>query len=294
MPHRLLNPQTFAAIKDLRLVAKAVVDGFLLGQNQSIRPGAGIEFSQYRSYQPGDDLRQLDWKMFARSDRYYIRESEVDSSVAVRFVLDASGSMAHQDETLTKLDYARFLVAALAYLAVQQGDTVGLFVLQEEQLVQLSPQNSTQHLQQFFHLLDKIKAGGQFPASDRLSPVFQKRRQKEITVLVTDMYEQSSEISDTLRKLGAREKDTLLFHLMGKNELDFTYQGQLSFQDLETGQTVQVLADEQRKSYLASLQLWLKGIETETRKKQIHYERFHLHEPLDKALRAFLLNRARQ
>ncbi|RNI32478.1 DUF58 domain-containing protein [Rufibacter immobilis] len=294
MPHRLLNPQTFAAIKDLRLIAKAVVDGFMLGQNQSIRRGAGIEFAQYRSYQPGDDLRQLDWKMFARSDRYYIRESEVDSSVAVRFVVDASGSMAHQDGTLTKLDYARFLVAALAYLATQQGDAVGLFVLQENQLVQLAPQQTSQHLQRFFHQLEHVKPLGPFPAPDRLAPVFAKKRQKEITVLITDMYEQTSEISETLRKLGAREKDTLLFHLMGQNELEFSYQGQLSFQDLETGQTVQVNAETHREAYLQNLQTWLRNLETDTRKKQIHYERFHLHEPLDKALRAFLQSRARQ
>ncbi|KAA3440557.1 DUF58 domain-containing protein [Rufibacter hautae] len=293
MPHRLLNPQTFAAIKDLRLIAKAVVDGFLLGQNQSIRRGAGIEFSQYRSYQPGDDLRQLDWKMFARSDRYYIRESEVDSSVAVRFVVDASGSMAHQDGTLTKLDYARYLVASLAYLAVQQGDAVGLFVLQEDQLVQLAPQQSSQHLQRFFHQLEQVKPNGAFPAPDRLAPVFAKKRQKEITVLVTDMYEQTTEITETLRKIGAREKDTLLFHLMSKNELEFTYQGQLAFQDLETGQTLQVSTEAQRTEYLRRLQEWLANLETDTRKKQIHYERFHLHEPLDKALRAFLMSRAR-
>ncbi|WP_192822862.1 DUF58 domain-containing protein [Rufibacter sp. LB8] len=294
MPHRLLNPQTFAAIKDLRLVAKAVVDGFLLGQNQSIRRGAGIEFAQYRSYQPGDDLRQLDWKMFARSDRYYIRESEVDSSVAVRFVVDASGSMAHQDGDLSKLDYARFLVAALAYLATQQGDAVGLFILQENQLVQLAPQQGSQHMQRFFHQLSHVKPNGQFPAADRLAPVFARKRQREITVLVTDMYEQTTEISDTLRKIGAREKDTLLFHLMGRNELEFNYQGQLQFQDLETGQTLQLNPDTQREAYLQHLQTWLQALETETRKKQIHYERFHLHEPLDKALRAFLLSRARQ
>ncbi|RNI23611.1 DUF58 domain-containing protein [Rufibacter latericius] len=294
MPHRLLNPQTFAAIKDLRLIAKAVVDGFLLGQNQSVRRGAGIEFAQYRSYQPGDDLRQLDWKMFARSDRYYIRESEVDSSVAVRFVVDASGSMAHQDGDLTKLDYARYLVAALAYLATQQGDAVGLFILQENQLVQLAPQQSNQHLQRFFYQLEQMKANGPFPEPDRLAPVFAKKRQKEITVLVTDMYEQTSEITEALRKIGAREKDTLLFHLMGKNELEFTYQGQVSFQDLETGQTLQVSSEAQRAEYLAQLQEWLRTLETDTRKKQIHYERFHLHEPLDKALRAFLMSRARQ
>ncbi|MGV3539834.1 MAG: DUF58 domain-containing protein, partial [Rufibacter sp.] len=175
-----------------------------------------------------------------------------------------------------------------------QGDAVGLFVLQENRLVQLAPQQTRQHLQRFFHQLEHVKPLGHFPAPDRLAPVFAEKRQKEITVLITDMYEQTSEISETLRKLGAREKDTLLFHLMGQNELEFSYQGQLSFQDLETGQTVQVNAETHREAYLQNLQTWLRTLETDTRKKQIHYERFHLHEPLDKALRAFLMKRARQ
>ena len=115
---RFIDPKVLAGIKDLPLLARTVVEGFLAGQNQSVRRGAGLEFSQYRSYQPGDDLRQLDWKMFARSDRYYIRESEVDTNITVRFVVDGSASMAHEDvNTLRKVDYARFLVASLAACA---------------------------------------------------------------------------------------------------------------------------------------------------------------------------------
>ncbi|RYZ81461.1 MAG: DUF58 domain-containing protein, partial [Moraxellaceae bacterium] len=118
------------AIKDLTLSAKTTIDGFMNGINKSTIKGPGLEFSQYRSYQPGDDLRTLDWKMFARSDRYYIRESEVETSISVRFVIDASASMNHSDGDFTKMDYVRYLTACLAYLANLQGDATGLFVLQ--------------------------------------------------------------------------------------------------------------------------------------------------------------------
>src|SRR5215218_6003472 len=152
MQHRLIEPKTLAAVKNLPLLAKTVVDGFMTGYNRSLKRGSGVEFSQYKSYQPGDDLRQLDWKMFARSDRYYIRESEVDTSIRVRFIVDASASMAHWDEHLSKMNYARFLVAALAYLAYTQGDAIGLYVLAEDRpnknrLVNLTPKHDTMHLQ---------------------------------------------------------------------------------------------------------------------------------------------------
>ncbi|PKV67338.1 DUF58 domain-containing protein [Pontibacter ramchanderi] len=290
--NKFIDPKVLATIKDLPLLAKTVVEGFLNGQNQSIRRGAGLEFSQYRSYQPGDDLRQLDWKMFARSDRYYIREAEVDTNITVRFVVDGSASMAHEDENgLTKMDYARFLVASLAYLATTQGDAVGLYVLHEQQLINLTPRSDNMHLQRFWHQLAEIKPSGRFPDTQTAANLFSGRRQKELTVFVTDLYEHEHEITDLLYKLGAQRHELLLCHLMSRNELDFTFEGTLTFEDLETGQTMQVGTAEQRKTYLTRLQEWLQQTEKAMRNRQIAYDRFVTDEPLDKALRAFLKNR---
>jgi uncharacterized protein (DUF58 family) len=289
---KFIDPKILATIKDLPLLAKTVVEGFLSGQNQSLRRGAGLEFSQYRSYQPGDDLRQLDWKMFARSDRYYIREAEVDTNITVRFIIDGSASMGHEDVNgLSKMDYARFLVASLAYLATTQGDAVGLYVLQEENLINLTPRNDNMHLQRFWHQLSEIKPSGRFPAPDTALNLFSDRRQKELTVFLTDLYEDQDEIKNLLYKLGAQRHELLLFHLMSRNELDFTFDGTLTFEDLETGRTLQVGTAEQRKSYLAKLQEWLQQTEKGMRNRQIAYDRFATDEPLDKALRTFLKNR---
>lgn len=290
--HKFIDPKVLATIRDLPLLAKTVVEGFLSGQNQSIRRGAGLEFSQYRSYQPGDDLRQLDWKMFARSDRYYIREAEVDTNITVRFIVDGSASMAHEDENgLTKMDYARFLVASLAYLATTQGDAVGLYVLHEQQLINLTPRSDNMHLQRFWHQLAEIKPSGRFPDAQTAANLFSGRRQKELTVFVTDLYEHEHEITDLLYKLGAQRHELLLCHLMSRNELDFKFEGTLTFEDLETGQTMQVGTADQRKTYLAKLQHWLRQTEKAMRNRQIAYDRFVTDEPLDKALRAFLKNR---
>ncbi|MCJ8163919.1 DUF58 domain-containing protein [Pontibacter sp. E15-1] len=289
---KFIRPEVLATIKDLSLLAKTVVEGFMAGQNQSLRRGAGLEFSQYRSYQPGDDLRQLDWKMFARSDRYYIREAEVDTNITVRFVLDGSASMGHEDTNkVRKLEYARFLVASLAYLASLQGDAVGLYVLHADQLLNLTPRSDNMHMQRFWHQLSEVAPQGKFPDAQAASNLFADRRQKELTIFLTDLYEQDAEISTLLYKLGAQRHELLLFHLMARNELDFSYSGTLTFEDMETGQTMQVSTDEQRKSYLARLQAWLQETERDMRSRQIAYDRFVTDEPLDKALRAFLQKR---
>ncbi len=292
---KFIDPQVLATIKDLPLLAKTVVEGFLSGQNQSLRRGAGLEFSQYRSYQPGDDLRQLDWKMFARSDRYYIREAEVDTNITVRFVLDGSASMAHEDVNgLSKLDYARFLVASLAYLSSSQGDAIGLYVLQENGLINLTPRSDNMHLQRFWHQLSELKPHGKFPPQKTAASLFTDRKQKELTIFLTDLYEHEDEIQDLLGTLGTRRQELLLFHLMGRNELDFSFSGTLTFEDLETGQTLQIGTAEQRKSYLGRLQEWLRQTEHDMRNRQIAYDLFATDEPLDKALRAFLKNRLQQ
>ena len=161
--YRFIDPRILAAIADLPLLAKTVVEGFMLGVHQSQRPGAGQEFNQYRSYQPGDDLRRVDWKTYARSDRFYVRESEVETSIGVRFLLDASASMAHTDGAIVKFDYARFLVAALGYLAYQQGDMIGCHSLPENHASVLPSKRDHQQLHRFLHHLEKLEPGGAWP-----------------------------------------------------------------------------------------------------------------------------------
>lgn len=289
---KFIDPKVLAKIKDLPLLAKTVAEGFLAGHNQSLRRGAGLEFSQYRSYQPGDDLRQLDWKMLARSDRYYIREAEVDTSITVRFVVDSSASMAHEDiNGLRKIEYARFLVASLAYLATAQGDSVGLYILHEKQLINLTPRSDNMHLQRFWHQLSAVEPQGKFPDARAAGNLFSNTRQKELTVFLTDLYEQEDEITKLLYMLGAQRHELLLFHLMARNELDFSYSGTLTFEDLETGQTLQVNTAAQRQLYLQRLQEWLRQTEHGMRNRQIAYDLFITDEPLDKALRTFLQKR---
>ncbi|MBE7176567.1 MAG: DUF58 domain-containing protein [Mucilaginibacter polytrichastri] len=286
----LLSPKTLLAIKDLQLVAKTVIDGFMTGANRSSIKGPGLEFSQYRSYQPGDDLRWLDWKMFARSDRYYIRESEVDTSISVRFVVDASASMAHPDSGLTKMDYARFLTASLAWLAALQGDAVGLYTLQQGDVFALSPKQGLRYASRLFYQLEQLVPGGNFTGETLYKPVFAGSRNRELVIVVTDLYERNNEIMQMLDMLSALKNEVLVFHLLGRNELDMEFTGFTTLEDLETGEQLEIdpstKADYQQKmdTHLAQIRLHLAG-------KNIAYRMVCMDQPLDQALRDFLVQR---
>jgi len=287
----LLTPQLLHALRNLPLAARQAAEGFLAGAHASRRHGAGMEFSQYRPYQPGDDLRRLDWRLAARSDKYFLRESEVDTSVTVNLVLDASASLGHPDENgLTKLDYARLLLAALAYLAQNQGDAVGLTLLLPTGLRQLPPRADTRQLPRLYHALETVAATGTFPDAATLGPLT-ARRQRALTVCVSDLYEQDGEITRLLSRLRASTGDVLLLHLMAGNELRFSHKGQVTFRDLETGQTLQLDADQQRATYQHQLQAWLRDTAQAARQQGLDYHLVDTSQPLDGALREFLQRR---
>ncbi len=286
-----LDPKVLMTIKTLPLLAKTVIDGFMNGFNKSTVKGPGLEFSQYRSYQPGDDLRWLDWRMFARSDRYYIRESEVETSISVKFLFDASASMNHDDNGIKKIDYARFLAASLAYLVNLQGDAAGLYVFQDGGLFTLSSKADPQHLQRIYYQLDQTKAGGTFTKPAHYKELFAGSGRKELLVFITDMYQTDGEIYKVLDSLAAMKHEVIVFHLMGKNELDFDFKGYSALEDLETGETIEIDTQQARKTYKETLDTHLASIRMQLLAKHIVYRMVNTSQPLDEALRAFLVQR---
>ena len=288
----MLSPELLHALRNLPLAAKQTAEGFLAGAHASRRHGVGMEFSQYRPYQPGDDLRRLDWRLAARSDRYYLRESEVDTSLTVHLLLDASASMNHRDANgLTKLDYGRLLLGALAYLAQHQGDAVGLTILSPSGLRHLPPRADARQLPRLYHALETAEAAGTFPDAATLAPLI-ARRQRALTVCVSDLYEDDGEINRLLKRLRAVSGDVLLLHLVADNELTFNYHGAVTLRDLETGQILQIDADQQRATYQAQLQAWLADTAQAARRQGFDYHLLNTAAPLDGALREFLRRRA--
>jgi uncharacterized protein (DUF58 family) len=288
---QLLDPKVLLAIKDLALAAKTTVDGFMAGIHKSNVKGTGMEFSQYRSYQPGDDLRSLDWKMYARSDRYYIRESETETSVSVRFVVDASASMAHQDGKFAKIDYARYLAACLAYLANLQADSIGLYIFRDGDLFSLPSRKDHQHLSRFFYQLENIKPAGRFTEPINYKDIFAGTHKRELLIFITDFYEDHGEISELLSSFVSLRHEIMLFHLMARNELDFDYKGYQAVEDLETGQVVSINPQADTKNYQEQLNTFIESKKAFALDKNIYYRLTTLDEPVDKALRDFIRQR---
>jgi uncharacterized protein (DUF58 family) len=247
----LLTPPIQAALRGLELTARRTLDGALIGGHASALPGAGLEFSQYRPYRPGDDPRRVDWKLFSRSGRYFVREAEGERSVTVRIVLDASGSMAMRSGTTTKFDRARELAAGIAWLAHRQGDAVGLVTVNDGHRDLIPPQRSRHQLHRILDLLERTTTAGRWPEWTRLEPLFTATGGRGITVLISDLHDHTDELWIAGGKLAAMGHDLAILQLVTPEESDFGWHGAVALEELETGRVVELDADRARDGYLA-------------------------------------------
>ena len=287
---QLLDPKILLSIKDLPLAAKTTIDGFMEGFNKSSIKGEGMEFSQYRSYQPGDDLRSLDWKMFARSDRYYIRESEIETSIQVRFLVDASNSMNHRDGSISKMEYARYLAASLGWLAQKQGDAIGLDILQDGQLFSLPAKRDAQHLPRFLYQLEQIQAAGRFTDPVAYKEIFSGVHRRSLLICITDFYQQDNEILELLQSLASLQHEVMVFQLVTNNELEGNFKGYQQLKDLETGQMMPITGSLQN-AYLQQRAVYQEQIKKELLNRNIRLQQLNIQNPLASALRDYLNQR---
>lgn len=288
---RLLDPRIILSLKNLPLAAKTTVDGFMSGIHKTRLRGADLEFMQYRSYQPGDDLRWLDWKMYGRSDRYYIRESEKDSSISVRIIIDASASMDHADQGIKKIEYARYLAASLAYLASQQQDAVGLFVFQDNRFFSLPAKKDNHHLDRIYFQLESITPGGRFTSPVHYKEIFAGARKRELMIFITDLYEEKGEIMELLESLVALKNEVLVFQLMGRNELEMDFPGYQVLEDLETGEKIRMEGSGHLREYKESMDQHIQQLRLKLLGWDIFYRLVHMDQPIEEFLTGFLNQR---
>lgn len=287
----LLQPKIINSLSGLSLIARVVVDGYLSGLNQSRRVGAGLEFSQYRGYESGDDLRLLDWKLLARSGRYYIKQSEIDTHITVKFILDASKSMLHQENGLSKLEYAKVLIAALAHLANNQGDRISLFALNDSSMKTVLPVLQKQQYSRFLHELIGVEGQGKWPEQTVALNKLHDRSRKELLFFISDLHEQSTELTAMIKSLKTARNEVVVLHIMGENELEFNYNGAVVFEDLETGLKVKVDAEAAKANYLAAVQENISTTKNTLLSQGIAYHLFRLNDPIAEALNLFLKQR---
>lgn len=294
LSYRFVTASTLALVRDLELAARMVVDGMMLGGHTSRQAGAGLEFSQYRSYQPGDDLRRLDWKLLGRSGRYFVREAETETSITVRLVLDATGSMAHEEHGVSKLDYARYLAAALALLATRQGDAVGLYTLSDGRAVTLRPRREPSHLHRLLHELERVQPAGRWPVWSALERALAPDAARGITVFLGDFHERGDEIRAAVKRLAGARHEVICFQVLGDAERAFGYQGTVTLEELETGRRLDLVGEQAREAAVRQFDRLLHDLRYAVEESGAALVPCTLSQPFETPLREYLARRSRQ
>jgi uncharacterized protein (DUF58 family) len=311
----LIDPNVLARIGNLELLARIVVDGFINGLHRAPHLGSSTDFAEHRLYTPGDDIRRVDWKLYGRTDRYYLKQYEADTNTNFTAVLDVSKSMRYgaSKETgrVSKLEYGCYLAACLAYFSSLQRDRVGLVTIDRD-IANYVPA-SAKHLRVILQALDQaIKEGETAAAHDaktnvlgethlgtatQLGPPLQRMselfRRRSMIVVISDLYEEPEAVVEAITNLRGRGNDIMVFHLLDPTELEFPFTDSSNFVDIETGEKMPVIPEYLRKQYRDVIAAHVAALGKELRDHRIDYALFDTSRPLDGALYAYLATRER-
>ena len=286
---RFVDPVVLARIGNLELVARSVVDGFINGLHRAPYFGASVDFAEHRGYVPGDDIRRVDWRLFARTDRFYVKEYEADSNANFSVLLDVSASMNYGSRGASKLDYSRILAACLTYLVHRQRDRVGLVAFDTDIVEHVPP--SAKHMDVVLHVLDRIRAtrpGSLRAPLHRLAEHFGRRG---ILVLISDLYAEPEEVVEAVAPLRFRGNDLIVFHVLDPAELEFGFTEASSFEDLESGEQLPVVPEALRTQYVALVRAHIDALTARFSEARIDYSLLDTSQPLDHALFKYLSTR---
>jgi uncharacterized protein (DUF58 family) len=256
--NRLFTPLDLRKLAGLNLGSRFMVEGTLLGAHRSHLKGVSLEFSDYRAYVPGDDLRQLDWRVFARNERLYIRQFEQETNLRVFLLVDASASMAYAyQKRPTKFQFAARLAAAVAYVTVMQQDGIGLTLFDKEVRFQLPPASSSEHLRILANRLADHQPAAETDIALTLHGLAEKMRRRAMVVIISDLLDDLDKLRPALAHFRRRKHDVILYHVLDPAEIDFPFTGDTAFQDLETNALLPVNPREVRKAYQDRMQEFL-------------------------------------
>lgn len=287
---QFVDPKVLSRIGNLDLLARTVVDGFINGLHRSPYFGASVDFAEHRGYVPGDDIRRIDWRVFARSDRFYVKEYEADSNANFAILLDVSASMRFGSRGLGKLEYAKYLAASLTYFARRQRDRVGIVTFDED-VVDTVP-CSAKHFELVLHTLDRARAERRGRMEGPLLKVAEHFMRRGVLVLISDLYEEPDVLLRALGKLRFRGHDLIVFHLLDPAELEFPFDDPAAFEDMETGEQVPIVPEALAAQYRTLIRAHVDALSARCAGQRIDYALFDTSMPLDHALSRFLTARA--
>ncbi|HEX6135481.1 MAG TPA: DUF58 domain-containing protein [Longimicrobiales bacterium] len=293
-----IDPKTLSRIDNLELLARTVVDGFINGLHRAPYLGMSLDFAEHRAYYPGDDIRRIDWRLFARTDRFYVKEYEADTNSNFTVLLDISRSMSYRSTGLSKLDYAKYLAASLSYFSREQRDRVGLLTFDDDIVDYVPP--SAKHLDVVLHTIDRVRAERKGALESSLRKATELLRRRGLIVIISDLYEEPDRVQTAAGLLRHRGHDVIVFQVLDRTEIELegTVGGAAldeatSFEDLETGERLPVITPTVRDRYRQMVQQHIAAIRKKLSELRIDYALFDTSMPLDHALFTYLAARER-
>ncbi len=291
---RFLDPAVVARIGSMELRARTVVEGFLSGLHRSPFKGFSVEFAEYRQYLPGDDLSTIDWKVYARSDRYYVKKFDEETNVECHLLLDVSGSMGYGSRDVTKLAYGSYLTASLAYLMNRQRDAVGFIAFDDNIVTHLPPSARPGHLRSVLLALNQLSLGTRSNVAKPLHQLADSLVKRGVVVLLSDLLDDPAKTIQGLKHLRFRGTDIVVFHLLDHDELTFPYDRLTRFRDMETSDEVMAAPLEVRDHYLSEIESLVSHYKRELGLVGIDYQLVDTSKSLDFALMSYLSTRSRR
>ena len=288
-----LDAQVLSRLANVPLMARRPMQGAISGRHSSPHRGSSVEFAEYRKYVPGDDLRRLVWRAFGRSDRFYVKEFEADTNLRCCFVLDTSGSMDFGSSEITKIEYARKLAGSLGYLAVQQGDAVGVSCVADGVVRSLPPKRNPAHLKTFFDILEQAEPNGETKLDSVLHELAETIRQRALIVILSDMFIEPELLSGCFQHLRFRKHDVAVFQLLDRQEVDFNFRRPMRFLDMEGGPAIFAEPNDIADRYHKAMDSYLDGLRQVVLESAVDFHRVMLDEDYEQVLTRFLIGRTR-
>jgi len=290
----LVDPKALARLMRAQVHARLPMSGAMSGQHKSPHKGSSVEFAEYRKYVPGDDIRLLDWRVYARTDRFYLKEFEADTNLRAWFVVDCSASMSYSSHGPGKLDYARRMAATLAYMLVQQGDAVGLTCFAEETFLDIPARRNAAHLGNIFDGLGKLKPKGKTALVPALHAIAERIPQRGLVIIISDFFTPVEALLPCFQHLRFRKHDLAVFHLLDRAELKFDFTHPTRFVDLETQSALLAEPEIIRARYFEELNRYLDELKTGCSEFKTEYRRIVTDEDYEQHVSRFLAERSRK
>ena len=290
----LLKPATYQAFRNLEILARTVVEGFLSGLHRSPFKGFAIEFAEHRPYVHGDDLRHLDWKVLGKLNRYYVKQYEEDTSLRAYIVLDTSASMAYGPGTHTKLDYGRFIAGVMSYLLLQQQDSVGLVTCDNAITTYLPPRSTRQHFKRMMDTLAEAEPQNETSLGEVLHMLAERIRRRALIILISDFFEDPDGISLALNHFAHKRHEVIVFRVLHRNESTFPFDYPTRFEDLETPAFELVTPNQLRRAYLRSFEEHREKIRRTCHQRRIDFVEMYTDEPFERSMARYLTERLKR